>query len=124
MTLQSQVLATDREFFAALLGADTEALDRLLIEDFIIIDVMSGGETGKPVLLDAIRSGRLKFLTIEPTETRARMYGSTAVVNGRTQMRISFDDAPFTVKSRYTHVYVAVADRWRMVAAQGTSIKE
>jgi hypothetical protein len=39
-------------------------------------------------------------------------------------MMMSFDDAPITVKSRYTYVYVVVADRWQMVAAQGTPIVE
>ena len=52
------------------------------------------------------------------------MYGTATVVNGRTQMKIAFDGAALTVRNRYAHVYVAVADQWRMVAAQGTQIVE
>jgi ketosteroid isomerase-like protein len=124
MTQQSSVIEADKEFFDALLEANHATLDRLLVEDFVIVDVMSGGENNKSALLDALRSGRLKFLAIKPADTRLRVYGNTAVVNGRTLMMMSFDNAPVTVKSRYTHVYVVVADRWQMVAAQGTPIVE
>jgi ketosteroid isomerase-like protein len=35
-------LAIDKQFFAALIAGDAQALDRILTEDFILIDVMSG----------------------------------------------------------------------------------
>jgi hypothetical protein len=52
-----------------------------------------------------------------------RLYGTTAVITGRTQMRGQFDQTPFGVHSRYTHVYVEQQARWRLVTAQGTQIE-
>jgi ketosteroid isomerase-like protein len=115
-------LEKDRQFFSALLQASVEALDRLLADDFLLIDVMGGSEIAKAPLLEVIGSGQLRFDAIEPADCRVRMYQTTAVITGRTRMRGRFGSEPFTASSRYTHVYVAQQGQWRLVAAQGTQI--
>jgi hypothetical protein len=62
-------LGTDGLFFTSLVEAGLEALDGLLSDDFILIDVMSGSEITKSSLLSAIRSGQLWFEGIEPIGT-------------------------------------------------------
>jgi hypothetical protein len=119
---QSDPLGVDRSFFTSLLEARIEALNRLLSDDFILIDVMSGSEITKSMFLSVIESGQLQFAAIEPLNPRMRLYGKTAVINGQTQMSGQFGEMPFTVKSRYTHVYVDQQGQWRMVVAQGTQI--
>ncbi len=99
-------LAAERQFFSALVDASVEALDRVLADDFILIDVMSGSEITKSSLLAVIVSGQLKFEAIEPADPLVRLYQTTAVITGRTQMSGRFGETPFTVSSRYTHVYV------------------
>jgi ketosteroid isomerase-like protein len=115
-------LAAEREFFGALVQAQPEALDRVLADDFLLIDVMRGSEITRAALLAAIGSGQLRFEVIEPAEQRVRRYGATAVVTGRTRMSGRFEGTPFAAHSRYTHVYVEQQGRWSLVAAQGTPI--
>src|SRR5262249_33466183 len=115
-------LAAERAFFTALVEARPEALDRVLADDFLLIDVMKGAEITRISLLAVLGSGELRFEVIEPAEQRVRLYPATAVVTGRTQMRGRFGGAPFAALSRYTHVYVEQQGRWRLVAAQGTPI--
>lgn len=122
MSVGSDALATDREFFTALLEPSVEDLDRILTDDFVLIDVMSGSEMSRAVLLELVGSGQLDFHAIEPAETRVRLYGATAVVTGRTEMSGRFDGTPFRARSRYTHVFVEQSWRWRLAAAQGTPI--
>jgi hypothetical protein len=115
-------LVTDGQFFCALVDGSAEDLDQILADDFVLIEVMGGSEVTKSSLLDAIESGRLKFDAIEPADTRVRMYQTTAVVTGRTQMSARLGGTPFAIRSRYTHVYVEQEGAWRLVAAQGTQI--
>ena len=115
-------LGTDGLFFTSLVEAGLEALDRLLSDDFILIDVMSGSEITKSSLLSAINSGQLRFEAIEPIDSRERLYHTTAVITGRTKMSGWFGELPFVFHSRYTHVYVRRHGQWHMVAAQGTPI--
>jgi len=115
-------LTVEKQFFAALIAGDAQALDRILTEDFILIDVMSGSEITKPAFLAFIGSGQIKFESIEPAENRVRLYQTTAIVTGRTQMKGRVGDAPFAASSRYTHVFVDQRGEWRLATAQGTQI--
>jgi len=119
---KSDPLAAERQFFSSLIDSDVESLDRILGDDFLLIDVMTGSEVKKPDLLAVLRSGQLKFEAIEPVESQVRLYGITAVITGRTQMSGRFGETPFTASSRYTHVFVKDQGQWRLVSAQGTQI--
>ncbi len=124
MGVESDLIQTERQFFAALVDGNVQALDRLLADDFTIIDVMRGSEVAKPALLEAIRSGQVKFDAIEPIESRARLHPPTAIVTGRTRMSLRAGPDKFAVASRYTHVWIEERGRWRLAAAQGTQIVE
>jgi hypothetical protein len=117
-------LVAEQEFFGALIAGKMEVLDELLIDDFILVDVMRGAEISKPELLAAVTSGQVRFEAIEPSGAQVRSFGPTAIVNGRTEMRGRAGDMAFAVRSRYTHVYVEQQGRWRMASAQGTQIVE
>jgi ketosteroid isomerase-like protein len=122
LTDKPDPIDVDRQFFRSLIKADVASLIRILTDDFLLIDVMQGLEISKPALLGAIESGQVKFESIDPAETRVRFYQTTAVVTGRTLIRGQAGGSPFTVRSRYTHVYVELLGQWRLVSAQGTQI--
>ncbi len=115
-------LAIDKQFFAALIAGDAQALDHILTDDFILIDVMSGSEITKPAFVAFIGSGQINFESIEPAENRVRFYSTTAIITGRSQMKGQLGDAPFAASSRYTHVFVDQRGEWRLATAQGTQI--
>jgi ketosteroid isomerase-like protein len=115
----------DSPFFAALLAADTSALDAVLTDDFILVDVMAGGVIGREALLAAIDSGTMTFTSIDrPTLPVTRHYGEMlAVTIGETRMTGTFAERSWSAHSRYTHVFVHDATAgWRLASAQGTPI--
>ena len=120
----SDPLATDQQFFDALVQRNIESLDGILADDFILIDVMSGSEFTKGALLAAFQTGQVTFESIKPAGVVARRYQSTAVITGRTEISGRVEESPFTIRSRYAHVYIEQAGRWRLVSAQGTQIAE
>jgi hypothetical protein len=126
MTVPEDILAADDRFFTALLRADSAALERLLIGDFLLIDVNSGSEVAKSLFVPAVGSSQITFEEIEVDDTtrRVRCYGPSALVTGRTRMRGHYAGALWTAHSRYTHVYVEDHGTWRMASAQGTPITE
>src|SRR4051812_2609914 len=103
--------AAEQEFFTALVEADVAALGRVLSDDFLLIDVMTGSEVSRAALLEVVGSGQLRFDGVDRTEYRVRLYGATAVITGRTEMRGGFGDQTFRTESRYTHVFVGDGDR-------------
>ena len=120
-----EVVACDEFFFAALLAADPDLLGAILADDFLIVDVLSGQVARREELLGAIRSGQLRFTEVtQYTEERSvRLRDSAAVVAGRTQMVLRYEENEVTAHSRYTHVYTRDDGRWRLMSAQGTPMR-
>jgi ketosteroid isomerase-like protein len=116
------LLSLERRFFNGLM-TNVDEVDHLMADDSLLVDVLSGSEVTKSELLTVLRSGQLKFEKIRPLGSRVRFYADTALVTGSTEMSGRFGDDPFSVSSRYTHVYVRSQDRWYLVSAQGTQIK-
>lgn len=121
---EGAVLAAETTFFDALLAGDQLALERILSDDFMLIDVMTGSEIQKPILVDVVSSRVLEFLKIDRLESTVRFFGSTAVVTGRTHMEGRYHKTPFESSSRYTHLFFLEPDGWKMVSAQGTPISD
>ena len=119
---EPDVLSLERRFFNGLI-AHVEAVEDLMSDDSLLIDVLSGSEVTKSELITVLRSGQLKFDKIKPLGSRVRFYEGTALVTGSTEMSGRFGTEPFSVHSRYTHVYIESQDSWRLVSAQGTQIK-
>lgn len=118
-------LPTEDAFFAALVEGDVESLQRLLADDFVIVDVRRGAEIGRSPFLDAIAARQVRFSALDVVERRVRRYGEVAIVVGRTAMRGDVGGEPFAAASRYTHVFASTeAGVWRLVSAQGTQIVE
>jgi hypothetical protein len=122
MTDAREVLDAEDRFFGALLAFDQTALDAVLAPDFLLIDVMTGSEIPREILVDAVGARLLVFEAIERTDGRVRRYGATAIVTGETRMRGRYSEQSFAAHSRYTHVYVQGPAGWQLVAAQGTPI--
>jgi ketosteroid isomerase-like protein len=115
----------DESFFQALLDRDVEALERLLAEQFLIVDVASGSIHDRAGFLEAIRSGAVAFNGIETLsgETVVRLAGVGAgIVVGRTAMSFEMNGQVAELSSRYTHVFHADGSGWRLLSAQGTQI--
>jgi ketosteroid isomerase-like protein len=114
--------AEDR-FFDALAAGNVGRIEELLHEEFLIVDVMSGGVADRASFLAALRDRVVDFDRVQLVERAARRYGDAAVIVGRTEMSGTFGGAPFAAASRYTHVLVRDGDdRWRLATAQGTRI--
>jgi ketosteroid isomerase-like protein len=118
-------LAAEDDFIDALVEGDVGSLQRLLADDFVLVDVRRGGEIGRSALLDAMAARQLRIAGLDVVERRVRRYGEVAVVVGRTAMRGDVGGEPFVAASRYTHVLArGAAGEWRLVSAQGTQIVE
>jgi ketosteroid isomerase-like protein len=116
------VLDAEAAFFAALLAADGPALDAVLADDFLLVDVMGGQAIPRAVLLGLVDARELEFVDIarDMADVSVRHRPELAVVVGRTRITGRFQGTEFTAHSRYTHVYVAAGGRWALLSAQGT----
>ena len=122
---RQEVLDTDARFFRALLEPDLGSLDKLLAPDFLIVDVNAGGLTNRADFLAAVDSRLVSFESIEllSEDTVVREYPGAAIVIGTTAMRFRLaEGSSFSVRSRYTHVFIQSDGNWQLASAQGTAL--
>jgi ketosteroid isomerase-like protein len=106
----------------AQLTGDASALDRL-IDDTLMFTGPDGSVYGKQDDLEAHRRGDIRITRLDPSDERIQRYGDIAVVSVRMEMAGSFKGAEFAGPFRYTRVWRARADGWRIVAGHVSSVQ-
>jgi hypothetical protein len=94
---------------------DAEALDGLWAEDMDVV-VPKMPVMQKADVLEFARSGRMKFLRYQTSDTRIRVYDNAAVVTGRLQRTRSINRQEISDDWRFTKTYVRQAGHWRVVS--------
>ena len=118
----AEILAVEKNRTSALEHSDLPALDKLLADDLTYVHA-SGKVDTKASLLDALRSGDLRYLSWEPGDLQVRLMGNSAVVTGTYHVR-AIDQRvqadPLDVQIVVLGVYAKRAGRWQQIAWQST----
>jgi len=114
-----QIVEMERETKEASLRRDSEFPQRVLAEDYVAISPL-GQVTTKKEALSARKSGQLRYETIDVSDMVVRLYGDTAVVTARADVKGHQLGEDFSGPYRYTRVWVRRAGRWQTVSYQAT----
>ncbi len=118
-----EVLAIERQRFAAQVRKDTAFLNRVLGDDLIYTH-SSGTVDTKASFIESIASGRLDYREATPERLEARLFGDVAVLTGMARIRVQVKDQMVALYIRFTDVYVMRLGGWQMVAWQATKLPE
>jgi ketosteroid isomerase-like protein len=116
-----QILATEDRRFAAMVHADTGALTHLLAPDLTYTHT-DGAQNTRAELLQIVGSGALRYASITPEAREVRVFGSSAVVTGRSAMRVEAEGQALAFRIRYLAVYRRDARGWELIAWQSTRL--
>lgn len=108
---------------AAALGKnDVAALDRIYAADYVLT-TENGEMTDKATRLAAIKSGALKFESVNFTEIKVNVYGNAAVARFRGTSKVQSAGAqPLGGNLRVTATLVRTKGGWHIVAAHSTRV--
>jgi ketosteroid isomerase-like protein len=120
-TPEEEVRAADARRIAAVVDADTAVLSSLLADDLTYTHTTGQVET-KEQFLAGITSGKLDYQSIQPSEVQVRVYGNTAVMTGRAEMKVNAQGKDLAFAIRFTSVWVKGEGGWRMAAWQSTRL--
>ena len=108
----------------AVLKGNIAAMDSLLADDYMAI-TPTGILQSKEQALANLRAGTVHFKTIELSDRKIRLYGTTALVTSRAEVTARGPDGDMSGSYRYTRVYVKDArGTWRIVSFEASKIKE
>jgi ketosteroid isomerase-like protein len=120
-TPQEEVLAMEARRISAFVQGDPAVLTSVLAEDLTYTHTNGQVET-REQLLASISSGKIDYESIEPSDMQVRLYGNTAVVTGRADMKVKAQGNPLAFAIRFTAVWVRGEGGWRMAAWQSTRL--
>jgi ketosteroid isomerase-like protein len=114
-----EILDMERQAKEASLRRDADFVQRTLAEDYVAITPL-GQVTTKQDTLSARKSGQLRYQAIDVSDMVIRVYGETAVVTARADVKGHQLGEDFSGPYRYTRVWVRHNGRWQTVSYQAT----
>jgi len=119
---EKAVLETQDQRWALTAGGDLDELETLLTDDMNYTHSSAAVDT-KAQFLDSLRSGRVRYVSLEPEGERAvRVYGDAAVVQGVAHVLVKVPDRDIDVRLRFTEVYVKQGGAWKMALWHSTKV--
>ncbi len=118
-----ELIQIQQRLIKAWVDHERETIEELLADDWAVTDPAGRRLTKREVLAE-FDSGERKLESGTIDEVQVRIYGSTAVVTGRTIAAGSYEGTSVSVKLRFTDVFVKQNEIWRAVASQATLIAE
>jgi ketosteroid isomerase-like protein len=114
-----QIVEMERQSKEASLRRDSDFSLRTLAEDYVAITPL-GQVTTKEETISARRSGQLRYQAMNVTDMVVRVYGDTAVVTARADVKGHQLGEDFSGPYRYTRVWVRRNGQWQTVSYQAT----
>ena len=114
-----EILEMERQAKEASLRRDADFSQKTLAEDYVAITPL-GQVTTKQDTVSARKSGQLRYETINVTDMVIRIYGDTAVVTARAEVKGHQLGEDFSGPYRYTRVWVRRTGHWQAVSYQAT----
>ena len=114
-----EIVDMERQAREASIRRDAEFSQRTLAEDYVAITPL-GQVTTKQDTLSARKSGQLRYETINVSDMVVRLYGDTAVVTARADVKGHQLGEDFSGPYRYTRVWVRKGGHWQAVSYQAT----
>ena len=109
---------------SAVLRGNVNAMDSLLAEDYMAISP-SGTLQSKEQTLANIRAGTVHFTSIDLSDRKIRVYGTTALVTSRAEVTGTSPEGSLSGSYRYTRVYVRDSRGvWRIVSFEASRIRQ
>lgn len=114
-----EIVDMERQAREASLHRDPDFSQKTLAEDYVAITPL-GTVTTKQDTVSARKSGQLRYDAINVSDMVVRLYGDTAIVTARADVKGHQLGEDFSGPYRYTRVWVRHSGHWQAVSYQAT----
>jgi ketosteroid isomerase-like protein len=116
-----RVLALEKAWNHALEEKDAKALDMLLANTLVSVDI-DGSVQSKGEFLASIKAPDYKPSQVVTEQTSVQVYGNAAVVTGTFRVKGTDNGKPYVRRERFTDTWIKIDQAWQCVASQTTLI--
>ena len=109
---------------SAIISRNIAAMDALLADDYMAISA-TGMLQSKDETLTGLRTGAVRFRSIQVSDRKVRFYGTTALVTSKAEVIGTSTEGSITGSYRYTRVYARdEKGAWRIVSFEASRIED
>ena len=119
---RADILKLEKERNQAIISGDAAALERMTSDDYTFI-TLRGELRTKAEIVQGFKTGSFHYESRQISDLKVRVYGTSAVVTGRSIQKGSENGKDYSGDYRFTRVYVKQDGRWQTVALQTTLIQ-
>ncbi len=122
-TTEEAILQAEKQRFASMIKKDMNGLREILADDLVYTH-SNGLTENKEQYLQGLASGKSVYYAIQPEETKVRLYGNIAFVNGIAKVDTESNGQKTTMRLKYTDAYVKRNGKWQMITWQSLRMQE
>ena len=112
---EQSVLNLSKQKFGWMQRQQFDSLNAIL-DDRLMFVHSSGWVENKQEIIEDMKSGKLKYVNIEISESSARVYPGVAIVNGKGKFSVVLDGNDFVINLFYTEVYILKNKKWLLAS--------
>jgi hypothetical protein len=124
--MAQDLLQVQTKRFKAMMAQDVKTLEPMIADELAYCHTTAAVNT-KAEYLDIVKSGRIKWLTMEGQDMKATIYGNTGVIVGRLHETLGSSSGKSGVQDltiRSIEVYVKKDGRWQLAHFQATRVPD
>ena len=114
---EHQILALFEDGDRTLMSADIDKLSRIFADDYVQYNE-SGRAFTKHDVLENLKLGRIRYISMVSTGRQLRLFGDFAIVHGSEDDEVEQDGKRFSVRYVYTDVVIKRTGKWQIVGSQ------
>jgi uncharacterized protein (TIGR02246 family) len=119
---EEEIRALEDQAVQAAQKNDPSFLEQHATDDYTAITGMGDVVTKNQVVQD-MRSGKMRYQSIQRRNMTVRTYGNTALVNGEANLSLIRNGQPISGDYRYTRVWVKKDGGWKIASFESTPIQ-
>ena len=116
-----QMIALEKSLDNAFLHGDWKAIETLYADDMMFTNA-DGSITHKKDDVDSIKSGDLKFESLEMSDVRVQYFGNVAVITSQIVGKSHYKTTDLSGTYRLTDVWAKRNGKWQLVAGHETLV--
>jgi hypothetical protein len=117
MSSEKEILGLEDKRFGAMIARDFAALDKL-VHDQLLYTHSSGVTDSKATWLESMKSGKVKYKSVNCSERKVRFFGDVALMNGRAAIEVEIGGQPKSLRLLFLNAWTRTPKGWQFVAWQ------
>ncbi len=121
--VEATIMKLNEKIREASLKGDAATFKELYAEDYVSISAITGTPSTKADLLENLKSGKLKYDSIDSSEAKVHVYGPTmALFTAKAEVKGKFGDQDMSGSYRASRLFVKRGGKWQVVFFQSTKL--